>query len=226
MSFTRYWPGRILILLAGMLGLALAAPAHASPAPFQARYQLSIAGWPDVQIKHRLSRQGELWQSEMSAAIAVAEGKERSRFRLDEQGIKAQSYTGAYRMLGVGKRYRLAPAELTELPDRQAALFALSRQAADARCRDEKVAPCTLRYLDHKGDVETLQYRVSGQGEVALPAGRFPGIGVAAWDPQTPDRHLLMTFHPHVPGLLLNVDYRRDGERKSRLMLTHLSLAE
>lgn len=191
MSFTRYRWGRRLLLLAGMLGLALAAPAHANPVPFQARYQLSIAGWPDVQIKHRLSRQGELWQSEMSAAIAIAEGKERSRFRLDEHGIKAQSYTGAYRMLGIGKRYRLASAELTELPDRQAALFALSRRAADARCRDDNVAPCTLRYLDHKGEAETLRYRVTGHGEIALPAGRFSGISVDAWDPQFPGKQTL-----------------------------------
>ncbi|HET8790341.1 MAG TPA: hypothetical protein VFM75_03970, partial [Modicisalibacter sp.] len=36
----------------------------AKPVPFQATYHLSVDGWPDASISHRLSRQGELWQSE------------------------------------------------------------------------------------------------------------------------------------------------------------------
>lgn len=228
MQCRRRWPDRLFMILTGMLGLtglALEAVAHASPVPFQASYQLAIAGWPDAQIDHRLSRRGELWQSEMRADIGIAEGNERSRFRVSEQHVEAQSYTSGYRMLGIGKRYTLAADEMTALPDRQAALFALSRQAVDARCRGDQVAPCTLRYLDHKGDEETLQYRVVERGEVALPAGRFPGIRVAIWDAEKPDRHLTMTFHSEVPGLLLSADYRRAGERRSRLVLTRLTLA-
>lgn len=213
----------LLVLLAG-LAFSLAGLAQASPVPFQAKYRLSLEGWPDARIDHRLSHQGELWQSEMSVALAMAEGEERSRFRLDDQGVDAHSFVSGYRLLGLGDDYRLAADELTELPDRQTALFALSRQAVEARCTHAQVAPCTVRYLDHKGDEETLKYRVVERREVALPAGTFPGIRVDTWDPEKPDRHLIMTFHTEVPGLLLGMAYRRDGEQKSHLVLTSLHL--
>lgn len=207
-----------------VIGSGLASLALAGPVPFQADYRLVIEGWPDALINHRLSHQGELWQSEMRAALAIAEGEERSRFRIEKQRVVAQSYISGYRMLGMGKRYTLAGDELTELPDRQTALFALSRQADKVRCSHAQAAPCTLRYLDHQGEEETLRYRVIERGEVALPAGAFPSISIDAWNPEKPDRHLLMTFHPDIPGLLLSMAYHRDGARRSRLVLTRLTL--
>jgi len=205
---------------------ALASPAD--PVPFRATYHLSVEGWPDAQIDHRLSRHGELWQSEMQATISIAEGEERSRFRVDSKGIDARAYVSGYSLLGFGERYRLTEDDLAALPDRQTALFALSRRAPDARCTqtedENETAPCTLRYLDYEGEQKTLRYRVVMHGETRLPIGTFPSVTVDSWDPEKPDRRLVFTFHRDIPGLLLGVEYRRDGERRSRLTLTQLTL--
>ncbi|HET8789721.1 MAG TPA: hypothetical protein VFM75_00785, partial [Modicisalibacter sp.] len=198
----------------------------AKPVPFQATYHLSVDGWPDASISHRLSRQGELWQSEMRAAISIAKGEELSRFRLDGEDIDAQFYVGGYNLLGFGERYRLTEDDLSLLFDRQTALFVLSRRAPEARCTDDQVAPCSLAYLNYKGEKEALNYRVIERGETRLPVGTFPSITVDSWNPEKPDRHLLFTFHREIPGLLLAMEYRRDGERHSRLTLTQLILSE
>ena len=47
-----------------------------------------------------------------------------------------------------------------------------------------------------------------------------------AWNPKTPDRQLVFSFHRHVPGLLLAMEYRRDGERQSHLTLTRVDLPD
>ncbi|SHF23569.1 hypothetical protein SAMN02745148_02126 [Modicisalibacter ilicicola DSM 19980] len=217
---------RAIVLIVVLATGLQTASAHAEPVPFKATYALAIDGWPDARIRHRLSRQGEVWQSEMNAAIAVAEGDERSRFRLEGELIEAEAYASGYRFLSFGERYRLSADELTHLPDRQTALFILSRQVDKARCTHNQVAPCTLRFLNYKGEETLLKYRVVDRDQARLPAGTFPRIVIDAWNPEKSDRHLIMGFHPEIPGLLLSLEYRREGERKSRLVLSQLTLVE
>lgn len=214
----------ILLILALMLATGVQARDSVAPHPFHARYRLEISGWPNARVDHRLSRQGAHWQSDMRAAVAAARGNERSRFRIGDEGIRASAYSSGYSLLGVGGNYRLGHDELTPLPDRQAALFELSRRAVQASCDDDQSAPCELRYVDHKGREETLHYRVIERGELTLPAGDFDAVTIESWDPEHPERRLVFSFHPELPGLLLAVDYHRDGKRKSRLTLTELNL--
>ncbi|MFC3284984.1 hypothetical protein [Litchfieldella rifensis] len=194
-----------------------------APRPFAASYRLEVDGWPHARINHQLSRHGPHWQSDMRATISIARGNESSRFRVGDDGIRATAYRSGYSLLGIGDKYQLGHDDLAALPDRQAALFELSRQAVKAQCNANH-SPCELRYLDHKGREEVLRYRIVERGELALPAGEFDAVTIEAWDPEHPERQLIFNFHPELPGLLLAVDYHRDGERKSRLTLTELNL--
>ncbi|MGC3874537.1 hypothetical protein ACPF7Z_14850 [Halomonas sp. GXIMD04776] len=214
----------ILLMAITQTGLVQAAQAQAALSPFEATYSLVIKGWPDARISHRLSRLEDAWQSEMSASIATAEGDELSRFRLEGDTIDAQTYASGYRFLGFGERYQLNADELSSLPDRQTALFILSRQANNARCTHSQVAPCRLHFLNYEGEETILKYRVVGRDEVSLPAGTFPRITLDAWNPDKPDRHLIFGFHPQIPGLLLSLEYQREGQLKSRLTLQRLAL--
>ncbi|WP_048306779.1 hypothetical protein [Halomonas sp. PR-M31] len=197
---------------------------QATPAPFKATYSLVIKGWPDARIHHRLSHQGALWQSEMSASIATAKGDELSRFRLAGNDVNAQFYSSGYRFLGFGERYELDANELSHLPDRQTALFILSRAAKNARCTHSQVAPCRFSFLNHKGEEKLLKYRVVKHDQVTVPAGTFPRVVVDVWDPEERDRHMFIGFHSDMPGLLLSFEYQREGERKSHLTLSRLAL--
>lgn len=219
----------LLAVVAFPMVLALLAPAWASetppsPRPFDARYHLQISGWPDARIEHRLSQEGSHWRSDMRAAVSMAKGSESSRFRVSADGVRATAYNSGYSLLGIGGKYRLAGDDLVPLPDRQAALFELSRQSTQATECGQDRSPCSLRYLDHKGREEVLHYQISERRELTLPAGVFDAVTVESWDPEHPERRLTFNFHPEVPGLLLTVDYHRDGERKSRLTLGELSL--
>ena len=196
--------------------------ARVTPQPFTARYLLEVSGWPSTSIDHQLSRDGASWFSEMRAAITVARGEERSRFLVEEEGVRSLQYASGYSLLGFGGDYRLAPEELTTLPDRQAALSEPSRRAVRGRCSGQ----CELRYQDHRGREEQMLYRVVGADTLALPSGRFDAVAVKVTEADKPERHLVFHFHPELPGLLLTAEYHRDGERRSRLALTHLSLDE
>ncbi|WP_043527603.1 hypothetical protein [Litchfieldella xinjiangensis] len=220
-------PISLRCLLQGLALTLLVSPTLALAAlpslkPFAAEYQLGIDGWPDARVAHRLSRQGEHWQSDMQAAVALAKGSERSRFRIEEDTIRATAYSSRYSLLGIGGSYRLGHQELAPILDRQAALIALSRQANTASCT-ATAPPCELTYQDHKGREETLHYRVGERAPVTLPAGDFEAIRVETWEPDEPERLLTFRFHPDYPGLLLSVDYRRDGELTSQLRLIAFS---
>ncbi|MDR9438895.1 MAG: hypothetical protein RI841_05275 [Halomonas sp.] len=204
----------LLLLLAA--GSALAA----QPRPFDARYHVQVDGWPSTTVEHRLSRDGTYWQSDMRATVAVARGHERSRFIADET-IRALHYASGYRLLGIGKNYELEGEALARLPDRQSALFDLSRRAVADDCE----ATCRLRYLDHRGREERVDYRRLDRGILDLPAGRFEAVRVEVTEPDDPDRRMVFSFHPGVPGLLLAMEYHRNGEQRSHLTLTHLTLA-
>ena len=206
------------LLLGALLTLPLAAKAAATP--FDASYRLEVRGWPNATIDHRLTRDGASWYSEMRGAIAVARGRERSRFMINENGVKALQYASGYSLLGFGGDYRLAPDDLSELPDRQAALFELSRRAVSQACE----STCELRYLDHRGREERLEFRALARETLRLPAGEFESVRVEVREPDSPERRLEFSFHPELPGLLLAVDYHRDGQRRSRLSLTSLEV--
>ncbi|WP_163558731.1 hypothetical protein [Halomonas sp. NO4] len=205
------------LLLAALLAPALAF-AGPEPTPFTARYQLELSGWPDATIDHRLVREGHHWLSEMRAAIALARGEERSRFRVAAEAVEPLHYASSYSLLGMGERYQLAPDALRQRLDRQTALFALSRRALAGEC----TTPCRLDYQDHEGEKETLEFRVLARERLSVPAGDFPSVTVEARDPAKPDRRLVLRFHAELPGLLLDAAYHRDGERRSRLALTAL----
>ncbi|MEA3251613.1 MAG: hypothetical protein U9Q35_08560 [Pseudomonadota bacterium] len=206
--------------------LAATAGAAQPPVAFEARYRLTLDGWPDMTIAHRLSRQGDHWQSRMQAELSIASARETSRFRMVDGDAEALLYTSRYSLMGFGERFRLDADQLATLPDRQTALFSLARRAPAAECRGKAATPCTIGYLDHQGEQQTLDYRVLGLDSRATPAGRFPAVTVEAWSPDKPERRLTLTFHRDVPGLLLGMSYRRDGERRSRLSLARVSIAD
>jgi len=194
-----------------------------APRPFMARYRLEVKGWPATYVDHRLSREGDYWESLMETSIRVARGSERSRFLLQDAGVQALYYASGYALLGVGDSYSLSSDRLTRLPDRQTALFALSRRIIDGDCT---TSACDIRYLDHKGREEALGVRHQGRSRITLPAGTFEALTVEAREADKPDRRLVFRFHPEVPGLLLSVDYHRGGERRSHLALSELSVQE
>ncbi len=187
--------------------------------PFSASYRLEVRGWPNATIEHDLTRESGHWQSRMQAAIAVARGNERSRFIVTPEGVHSVNYASGYSLFGVGGNYRLGSSELAELPDRQAALIELSRRALNGGCERDT---CRLVYQDHRGREEALDYRLLGTDVLQLPAGEFQALKVEVREPDTPERSMVFHFHPEYPGLLLAVDYQRDGERRSRLTLTSL----
>ena len=206
--------------------LAAAAEPTKPPVAFEARYRLTLDGWPDMTIAHRLTRQGDHWQSRMQAEVPIASGRETSRFRMVDGDAEALLYTSRYSLMGFGERFRLDADQLATLPDRQTALFSLARRAPAAECRGKAATPCTIGYLDHQGEQQALDYRVLSLDSRATPAGRFPAVTVEAWSPDKPERRLTLTFHRDVPGLLLGMSYRRDGERRSRLSLARVSITD
>ncbi|GHE21585.1 hypothetical protein [Halomonas urumqiensis] len=214
------------ISLAMLLALATPSAAETTPAtPFSARYQLEVSGWPNTTVGHRLTRESGHWQSHMEASLAVAQGSERSRFIIEDGNVTAINYASGYSLMGIGNDYRLTPEELTHLPDRQTALFELSRRAiAGQDCTTGK--GCRLDYLDHRGRPERIDYRLLEPVPLSLPAGEFEAVTVEVTEPDEPERRLVFHFHSELPGLLLGMEYHRDGERRSRLALSALSLAQ
>lgn len=199
------------------------AATSAVPRPFAARYRLEVKGWPPAYVDHRLSRDGDYWESLMKTDIRVARGSERGRFMLQNGTAQALYYASGYSLLGFGDNYQLGAEPLETLPDRQTALFSFSRRILEGGCA---VDACVIRYLDHKGREEQLKGRIQGRAQITLPAGTFEAITVDAWESDKPNRRLLFRFHPEVPGLLLAVDYHRDGERRSYLVLSELTVLE
>lgn len=210
-------PRRARLLGLALLITALPSLAATAPQPFDARYHLEVSGWPDIDIDHRLSQRAGHWQSEMRASLPGAKGHEWGRFRLDDERVSSLHYAAGYSLLGISRAYSLERDDLAPLPDRQSALVALARRVIDdAEDRGR------LRYRDHRGREERLDYRVLDRAPVTLPTGRFEAVRVALAEPDEDDRRMEITFDARRPGLLLGMAYYRDGERKSRLSLTRL----
>ncbi|KGE78446.1 hypothetical protein [Halomonas salina] len=211
-------PRRAWLLGLALLITALPSLAATAPQPFDARYHLEVSGWPDVDIEHQLSQEAGHWHSEMRASLPGASGHEWGRFRLDDERVRSLHYAAGYSLLGIRRSYSLRDADLAPLPDRQSALVALARRVIDETDGGEG----RLRYRDHRGREERLDYRVLDRDPVTLPAGRFAAVRVALAEPDEDDRRMEITFDADRPGLLLGMAYYRDGERKSRLSLTRL----
>ncbi|SOC54803.1 hypothetical protein SAMN05421509_104192 [Chromohalobacter canadensis] len=212
-----------LALVACWISFGAISYAHAAPQPFTATYHLRLDGWPDADVHHRISHlSANDWQSEMRASVLTAEGYERGKFRLDGDEVHAWHYASGYSLFGLGERYHLSARDLADLPDRQSALFQLSRQLDDAPCQDDEATPCELAYADHKGRTEHFAYRVAAPQTLEVPAGEFDARWVDGWNPEKPDRRLRLAFSSTTPGLLISVEYYRDGELTSRMALTEL----
>ncbi|XKH59668.1 hypothetical protein LG290_13475 [Halomonas sediminis] len=211
-------------LLSGVGAGTLQAAIHtqqtplAEPKPFEAQYRFEMRGWPSATITHQLSQEVNHWLSDMSFSVTVARGAERSRFIVNEDSVHSLVYNSSYALFGIGDTYQLEEAEMF-LPDRQAALFELSRQAGNAGC--VVTSPCEINYLDHRGREEQFAYYLVQRGPISLPAGEFDALTVALVDAEKPDRQLQLSFHPGFPGLVLSADYRREGRRETKLSLTH-----
>ena len=211
--------------IAGLIGscllslLALASTAYAgAPQAFDARYHLAVDGWPDADIEHRVSREGGHWLSEMHANVAVAGGNESSRFIEDGDQLRALSYRSNYRMLGVGKDYRLGQQQLAQVPDRQTALIDLARQAQESHCRSD----CSVRFIDYKGREETMDWRSIDNVPVAVNGQTVEAPTIKLQNPDKQDRYMVISFHPEIPGLILRLDYFKHDEQVSRMSLSSL----
>ncbi|MCW4149633.1 hypothetical protein OM427_08830 [Halomonas sp. 18H] len=206
-----------LLLLALPSGGSLAA--DTSPRAFEARYYLEVDGWPDADIQHRLEATASGWQSRMSATLPGMSGHEVGRFRVGEASLQAYYYASGYSLLGIKKSYKLDHQALATLPDRQSALFALARRAIERSC----ASTCRVDYVDHRGRKESVDYRVMGRRTLDLPAGEFEALQVEVTSADEDQRRLVFDFLPRLPGLLLSMTYYSDGQRKSRLEMTHLA---
>ncbi|MGO1343412.1 MAG: hypothetical protein ACTHUO_03445, partial [Chromohalobacter japonicus] len=59
-----------------------------------------------------------------------------------------------------------------------------------------------------------------------VPAGEFEVRWIDGWNPEKPDRRLRLAFSSTTPGLLISVEYYRDGELTSHMVLTELQRDE
>ncbi|WP_447956175.1 hypothetical protein [Vreelandella sp. EE7] len=220
-------PRRLGALLLAALGMGSAPTAVSSeetgfndPRPFEARYRLEVRNWPGATVRHTLSQEGSHWLSSMRFSVAVAKGEERSRFTVDDDTTRSLLYSSSYSLFGVGDSYQLGESELTAL-DRQAALFDLSRRAGSEECTQR--APCELEFLDHRGRDEHFQYYTNDTATVDVPAGEFDTQSVTLTDVEKPDRHMEISFAPEWPGLILSVEYFKDGRRDTAITLTEFT---
>lgn len=211
-----------LLLVWVLSGVAAASTvSSAKPRAFEASYHLSISGWPDADILHRLTQMGvDDWRITMQARIGIASGQEAGYFRLDGDALRSVGYDASYRLLGIKRRYALDSSDLASLPDRQSAIVALAMAAASDACRQD----CPIHYRDHRGRDKTLAYRLLPEAPMQVGGQTLQALRLELSEPDEPDKRMVMALHPALPGLLLEVDYYSDGKRKSRLTLTSLTL--
>ena len=218
---------RALPLACLLLVWALASVAFADsasdlrPRAFEASYHLSVSGWPNADISHRLTQLGEDdWRVSMRARIAIAHGQETGRFRFNDEGLRSLEYDSSYRLAGIRRSYALNSTKLGQIPDRQSAIVALAMTAAGSDCQQA----CPVHYRDHRGRNQALNYRLLPEAPMQVAGQTVQPLRLELTEPDEPEKRMIMALHPELPGLLLEVDYYRDGKRKSRLSLTSLTL--
>ncbi|WNK19606.1 hypothetical protein P1P91_12280 [Halomonas piscis] len=207
-------------IVAGLIGPAFAeSPALRPVEAFEAQYRLKVDGWPGATLSHVMSQEGRHWKSAMRFSIAVASGRERSRFIADDEGTHSLHYYSGYSLFGVGDSYELADADIDTL-DRQTALVDLARRAGRETC--SQASPCDVHFVDHRGRDEDFQYYADGTRTIKVPAGRFDAQSVVLLDADKPDREIRINYHPDYPGLIVDASYWKDGERETHIALTRL----
>lgn len=218
---TRVWPVALALLL--LTGPAWAAPEKAPTLrpmqAFTAQYRLKVDGWPGAGLTHKVRREGRHWKSAMRFSIAVASGRERSRFTAGEHATHSLHYYSGYSLFGIGDSYELADADIATL-DRQTALIHLARRAGRERCSQS--APCDVGFVDHRGRDEAFHYYTDGTEQVTVPAGRFNALAVVLFDAEKPDRNIRINYHPDYPGLIVEAGYWKAGKRETHITLTQL----
>lgn len=211
----------ITLACALLLGISANHGVAASDTPdlqsFNASYHLSVSGWPDADINHRLTQVGpDRWRASMKARIAIARGMETGHFRLSSGDMDSYDYDSNYRLLGIARDYTLDSSKLGQIPDRQSAIIGLAMNAANSPCQHE----CPLHYRDHRGRDKTLLYQRLPDAPMQVAGMSTQALRLELSEPDEPEKRMLMSMHPDVPGLMLEMEYFRDGKRKSRLSLT------
>lgn len=218
---------RAITLACVLLGLcashSVAAPAPSGmpdPQNFNASYHLSVSGWPDADINHRVTQVGpDSWRASMKARIAIARGMETGHFRFNSDNLASYDYDSNYRLLGISRDYTLDSNKLGQIPDRQSAIIDLARHAATNTCRQD----CPVHYRDHRGRDKTLLYQRLADTPMQVAGLTTQALRLELSEPDEPEKRILMALHPDIPGLLLEMEYFRDGKRKSQLSLTSVS---
>lgn len=191
-----------------------------TPQGFDANYRLSVSGWPDADINHRLTQVGtDSWRASMKARIAIARGEETGRFRFNDSGLRSYDYDSNYRLLGINRDYALDSSELGQIPDRQSAIIELALNAANNTCQQD----CPVQYRDHRGRDKTLLYRRLPDAPTQVAGLTTQALRLELTEPDEPEKRMVMALHPELPGLLLEMEYFNDGKRKSRLSLTSVN---
>lgn len=191
-----------------------------SPKGFDANYHLSVSGWPDADISHRLTQVGtDSWRASMKARIAMARGEETGRFRFNGNGLRSYDYDSNYHLLGINRDYSLDSGELGQIPDRQSALIELALNAASNTCQQD----CPVHYRDHRGRDKTLLYRRLPDAPMQVAGLSTQALRLELTEADEPEKRIVMALHPEAPGLLLEMEYFRDDKRKSRLSLTSVN---
>lgn len=218
----RFLPLAWLMLTWALSSVALAdTPPDSRPQAFSASYHLNISGWPNADISHRLTQTGaEDWRITMQARIAIASGQETGHFRFDAEGLHPRDYDSNYRLAGIKRSYALDSDKLGHIPDRQSAIVALAMSAAGGSCQQD----CPVHYRDHRGRDKAMVYRLLPSAPMQAAGQTVQAIRLELIEPDEPEKRIVMALHPELPGLLLKVEYFRNGKRKSQLSLTSLAI--
>ncbi|WP_106477614.1 DUF3108 domain-containing protein [Phytohalomonas tamaricis] len=205
-------------LTISLIALLLSSSAWANDlVPFQASYHLKAGDWPQAVVEHTLEVQDGVWKSTMFASIKIATGREYGRFRVRDEHLQPIDYYSRYRLFGFGDDYHLDANAMAALPDRQTALVALGRTIDTVSCTGTANPPCELRYLDHKKKPHTMRYRIRGREQITVPAGQWQTLHVELWDEKKPKRCFHFYVSPRYPGLLIKVNYFKNGELDSHM---------
>ncbi|WP_051234312.1 hypothetical protein [Halomonas halocynthiae] len=209
----------VLWCLSASISMAADTPPTQLPQGFTANYHLSVSGWPDADISHRLTQvSSDGWRASMKAKIAIARGEETGHFHINGNTLHSYDYASNYHLLGISRDYTLDSNELGQIPDRQSAIVGLALNAASNTCQQA----CPVHYRDHRGRNKTMFYHRLPDTHMAIAGITTQALRLELSDPDKPDKRILMALHPELPGLLLEMEYFNEGKRKGQLSLTSM----